>query len=307
MTEPIYGKILTEFAAFATHRAWTMELGHLRAYVRLAKGLQLERGELRIVAEEQRAMAARPADGRRPASSGSPIAVIPLLGAMSQRGGLSSAGTDDFSAAVKAAANDVSVSGIVLEVDSPGGEVYGIEEAYQEVRRARGQKPVVAQVNSRAFSGGYYVASGADEILVTPGGEVGSIGAYMAHEDWSRAMDEAGVTVTLVSAGEGKTDGNPARPLSEDALADMTATVERYYGMFVSAVSKGRKVPASTVRDKWKARIYGAEQAVEMGMADSIGTLQDAIGKADKLARARQRTAAALDVETEARMRARSR
>lgn len=304
MSEPVYGRVLSEFVAFATHRAWTMELGHLRAYVRLAKGFQLERGELRIVADEQRSMAARPADGRRQAGS---IAVVPLLGAMSQRGGLSSAGTDDFTAAVAAAANDVSVSGIVLEIDSPGGEVYGIEEAYQEVRRARGQKPVVAQVNSRAFSGGYYVASGADEIIVTPGGEVGSVGAYMAHEDWSRALDEAGVTVTLVSAGEGKTDGNPAQPLSEAAVADMRKAVERVYGMFVSAVSKGRKVPASTVREKWKARIYGADEAVEMGMADSVGTLTDAITRAGKLARTRERVAAAADLEADVRMRARSR
>lgn len=296
--------ILTELAALAARRAWTMELAHLRAYVRLTKGMQLERSELRILAEEKAAAAARPPSGRQVEGA---IAVIPLLGAMTQRGGMSSAGTDAFGQAVKSSAGDTNIRAMVLEIDSPGGEVYGVENAATEVARAAKIKPVIVSVNSLTASAAYYVASQASEIMVTPGGELGSIGVYAAHEDWSRAMDEAGVIVTLVSAGEGKTDGHPFAPLSEEALADMTSTVNRCYGEFVAAVSKGRRVSEAKVRDKWKARVYGAQDAVEIGMADSIGTLSDAIRRAGQLSRSRSAVAAALDVEVETRMRARNR
>jgi len=295
--------IPSDFAFFETRRLWAMELGHLQAWVRLAKGLKLERGDLRVAAEEIRAAAARPG-ARRVAGE---VAVLPLLGVMSQRGGMSTAGTDAYARDVEAAAANADVSAIVLEIDSPGGEVYGVDEAAAAVRRAKAAKPVVAAVNSSAFSAAYYLASAASEILVTPGGEAGSVGVYAAHEDWSRAVDEMGITVTLVSAGEGKVDGNPYEPLSEEALADMKATVGRYYGMFVDAVSKGRGVSAKKVREDWKARIYGAKDAVEIGMADAVGTVDDAIRRAATLARKQASVAASVDLEAETRMRARAR
>ena len=295
--------IPSDFALFETRRLWAMELGHLQAWVRLAKGLKLERGDLRVAAEEIRAAAARPG-ARRVAGE---VAVLPLLGVMSQRGGMSTAGTDAYARDVEAAAANADVSAIVLEIDSPGGEVYGVDEAAAAVRRAKAAKPVVAAVNSSAFSAAYYLASAASEILVTPGGEAGSVGVYAAHEDWSRAVDEMGITVTLVSAGEGKVDGNPYEPLSEEALADMKATVARYYGMFVDAVSKGRGVSAKKVREDWKARSYGAKDAVEIGMADAVGTVDDAIRRAATLARKQASVAASVDLEAETRMRARAR
>jgi signal peptide peptidase SppA len=296
--------MMNDFTMFADRRVWAMEIGALRAYVRLARGLQLDRASLRVLAEERQAVAARPANGRRAAGE---IAVIPLLGALTQRGGMSSQGTDDVARAVDEAARDADVSAIVLEVDSPGGEVYGVDEAAAVVRRARAGKPVVAAVNSQACSAAYYIASQATEIIVTPGGEVGSIGVYTAHEDWSRAVDEMGVVVTLVSEGEGKVDGNPYAPLSEEALADMKATVGRYYGMFVAAVSAGRNQPRDRIREEWKARVYGAKDAVRLGMADDVGTLDDAVRRASSLARSRKAVAASVDLEYETRTRARAR
>ncbi|HEV2064048.1 MAG TPA: S49 family peptidase, partial [Thermoanaerobaculia bacterium] len=182
--------------------------------------------------------------------------------------------------------------------DSPGGEVYGADEAATVIRGVRASKPVVAVANSLAASAAYYLASQANELLVTPSGEVGSIGVYAVHEDWSAALDEGGVKVTFVSAGEGKTDGNDAQPLSDTAKADMQAAVDRYYSMFTAAVAKGRGVSVDRVRSEWKAKVYGAKQAVEVGMADAVGTLDDAIRRASALARARSAAPSATSLES---------
>jgi signal peptide peptidase SppA len=243
---------------------------------------------------------------RGQASTQADVTVIPVMGLLTQRGGWFGMSLERVRTVFRNALADGSKA-IVLEFDSPGGEVYGVDELATEFRQGRSVKPIVAVANSLTASAAYYLASQAEEVFVTPSGEIGSIGVYGAHEDWSKALDQFGVTVTLISAGEGKTDGNMFEPLSDEARADMQSAVDRYYGQFTSAVSKGRKVGVDTVRADWKARVYGAKDAVAIGMADAVGTLEDAIRRAASLGQARRATAAALDVSVESRMRARSR
>jgi signal peptide peptidase SppA len=136
---------------------------------------------------------------------------------------------------------------------------------------ARGSKPIVAQVNSLAASAAYYIASAADEIVVTPSGEVGSIGVYCMHQDWSKALEQEGIAVQLISAGKFKTEGNPYEPLSADARDAMQARVDEYYDAFVRDVAAGRKVAMKTVREAsakaaWSAR----SRRSTAGMADKI-------------------------------------
>ncbi len=295
---------MSDFEMFLGRRFWALEPACLRAWARLIGGIKLDRAELRAVAAEDRAVAARSA---KRATGANEIAVVPLLGLMSQRGGLSTASTDDYARAVAAAAQDPNVKAVVLELDSPGGEFYGLDEAAAVIRDSRRAKPIVASVNSFAASGAYYLASQATEILVTPGGELGSIGVFAVHKDLSIALDQEGIKITLIAAGEGKVEGNPFEPLTAEALATMQADVQRHYGMFAAAVAKGRAVPVDRVRNEWKARIYGSRQAVDLGMADAVGTLDEAIARADSLARARGAVAASADLEAEVRMRARAR
>lgn len=238
------------------------------------------------------------------------VAVISILGALSQRPWCCGMSYDGIRSSFRSAIEDSSAKAIVLEIDSPGGEVSGVDELAREIRQARGGKPIVAVSNALAASAAYYLAAQADEILVTPSGEIGSIGVYGGHMDWSGFLDQMGIVVTLVSAGEGKTDGNPFEPLAEQARADIQADVDRYYAMFVSAVTKGRRatgVTSEQVRGDWKAKVYGAKKAVEIGMADAVGTLEDAVRRAGALARDRRNTAASVDLEVEARKRQRDR
>jgi signal peptide peptidase SppA len=216
------------------------------------------------------------------------VAVLPLVGTIYQRANMlaeSSGGTstEAFTRAFRQALADSSVSAIVLDVDSPGGAVSGVDELATEIRRARGQKPIVAVANSLAASAAYWIASAADELVVTPSGEVGSIGVLAAHEDWSKALETQGVRTTLISAGKFKTEGSPYEPLSEEARAAIQSRVDDYYLAFVKAVARNRGTGLDAVRSGYgEGRVVGAEQAVELGMADSIATLDETVQRLAK-------------------------
>lgn len=222
--------------------------------------------------------AARPPDRR----AGN-VAVLPLFGTLVPRANLmteTSGGTsaERFGAAFRAALDDPSVGAIVLDVDSPGGSVSGIEELASDIYRARGTKPITAVANHLAASAAYWVATAADELVVTPSAEVGAIGVFAAHEDLSRAYDMAGVKTTLISAGKYKVEGSPYEPLGDEARAAIQTRVDEYYNMFVRAVARQRGVKTEAVRSGFgEGRVVGARQALELGMADRIGTLAETI------------------------------
>ncbi|MHB9839977.1 S49 family peptidase [Paraburkholderia terrae] len=212
-----------------------------------------------------------------------------------------------FAQSFRAALVDDSVAGILLDVDSPGGSVYGIMELADEVWRARGRKPVFAVANSLAASGAYWIASSAAEFYVTPGGEVGGIGVVTAHLDMSQALEKAGVKTTLVSAGRYKLDGHPARPLGEDARKHVQSRVDEYYGAFVRSVARNRGVALAKVRNGMgQGRLLDAQRATREGMVDDVATIDMVVRKlaqrigegkaanASRIAAARQREIDAL-------------
>ena len=236
-------------------------------------------------------------DARRQSSvsnSGGGIAVLPLYGIVTQRGnmvddvsGPGTASTQQFSNILRAALQDETVSQILIDIDSPGGSVYGVAELADEIVSARAQKPVVAIANSLAASAAYWIGCSASEFYVTPGGEVGSIGVWQAHQDYSKAMDEAGVKTTLISAGKFKVEGNPYAPLDEEAQGFMQSRVDDYYAAFTKAVAKGRGVPISQVRDGMgQGRVLGADAALASSMVDGIATFDDVVKKMRRDARA---------------------
>lgn len=269
-----------ELARILSIRVWACRTDYLRTVSRLAR-------EGPLAAEGLR-MAVRP-----PRQLAEGVMVLPIYGLITQRGGYYGCGTQEVWQCLSAALVDPAVTAIVLEHDSPGGEVYGVEELAVKIREARGTKPIVSHVNSLSASASYYIASQADEVVITPSGEAGSVGVYTVHEDWSGALDQMGVKVEFISAGEGKVDGNPYAPLSDEARADMQAQVDRYYAMFVAAVAKGRKVGAAKIKGEWQAKVWGAKECVSMGLADSVGTLEVAIARAAQLGRKRKAPAAA--------------
>lgn len=204
------------------------------------------------------------------------VGVISCMGVIAQRMNLFSSisggtSTEQMSNEFHALVDDRDVRAILFAIDSPGGSVYGIEELAAEIRAARGSKPIVAHVNPKAASAAYWLASQADEIAMTPSGDVGGIGVITSHTDLSAAAEKAGVKTTLIFAGPYKAEGNPYAPLTEEAQAHIQGRVEASYTCFVEAVAAGRRVSVAAVRSGFgQGRVLNAEAALAGGLVDRI-------------------------------------
>jgi signal peptide peptidase SppA len=233
---------------------------------------------LELFAAENRRRTASRQDGM--------IGVLPVVGAIVHRGNMFTEASGTASADMLGKQFDAmiahpDVGSIVLDIDSPGGQAAGIQELAAKIANARGTKPIIAQVNPEAASAAYWLATAADEIVATPSGEVGSIGAYAYHLDRSGLNETLGVKPTYISYGEYKTEGNPDGPLTDEALTEVQASVDRVGKQFESDVAKYRGVDLATVRKDWgKGRMVDASRAKTLGMVDRIGTLEETIRRA---------------------------
>lgn len=247
---------------------------------------------------DKSARAARGQSNQRAGSGG--IAVLPLYGVVTQRGnmmddvsGPGSTSTQRFADSLNAALADDTVGQILIDIDSPGGSVYGVAELGAQIMAARAQKPVVAIANSLAASAAYWLGSQAGEFYMTPGGEVGSIGVYMMHQDVSALMETEGIKTTFVKAGTFKAEGNPYQPLDEAAQAYLQTRVDDYYAAFIKAVAKGRNVGIDAVRSGMgQGRVLGANDALAQNMVDGIATFDEVIRNMQKQAKAAKSTGA---------------
>lgn len=211
------------------------------------------------------------------------VAVIPIRGIISRRPGLftqifGGSSVTGLTSMIRSAVSDSGVSAIILDVDSPGGAVEGVPELADEIRAARAKKKIVAVANGIAASAAYWLASQANEVAITPSGQLGAIGIFAIHEDVSRALDMEGVKISLISSGKYKTDGNSYEPLSTSARSDMQQKCDAFYSMFANAVARGRGADPSTVRSGFgEGRLVLAKDAVRLGMADRIATLDETV------------------------------
>ena len=225
-----------------------------------------------------------PGHPMQPSRAGA-IAVLPLVGVITHRANLmseTSGGTsvELFTKAFRQVMGDPSISAVIIDVDSPGGDVSGMEELSAEIFKARSIKPIVAVANSMAASAAFWIATAASELVVTPSADIGSVGVIAAHEDHSAELEEKGVKVTLVSAGKFKTEGNPFGPLTDEAKAALQSRVDDHMRMFVATLARNRGVSTATVRNDFgQGRVVGAKDAVRLGMADRVGTLDETIAR----------------------------
>lgn len=223
-------------------------------------------------------------------ASGGSVAVIPVYGVLTHRAYAAQSvstqltSTEGLAAQIRAAEANPEVASIVLDVNSPGGSVFGVQEVGDAIYQARKSKPVIAVVNSIAASGGYWVASQATEVVITPSGMAGSIGAFMVHEDRSAKLAADGVKRTYVHAGKYKVEGNETAPLEGESLAYTQSLVDSFYRSFVHAVARGRGVSVATASgpDFGQGRMVLAKDAVDRGMANRIGTLEKVIAEQSK-------------------------
>jgi signal peptide peptidase SppA len=218
-------------------------------------------------------------------STGGAVAVLPLFGVMMQRvSGLAemsgATSTEKFKTEFRKLVNNAAVKSIIIDVDSPGGSVYGTDELASEIRAAASKKTVVAVADSLMASAAYYASSGASEIVASPSSEVGSIGVLAVHYDYSEQAAMEGVKPTLIKAGKFKAEGHPDFPLGDEAEQHIQEEVDRYYGMFLKAVSAGRGVSVERVRSGFgEGRVFGAQEALRAGMVDRVATLDETIAR----------------------------
>ena len=221
----------------------------------------------------------------RPRMKVGSVEIIPVFGVISEKVNLMSefsggTSTEKLAAQIQKAVDDKTVGSILLDVDSPGGSVFGVPELADFIMKAREQKRIVAIAHSEAASAAYWVASAASELVVTPSGMVGSIGVFMAHDDVSKAQEMAGVKTTIIRAGKYKIEANPFEPLTEEARADLQAKTDDYYEMFVRGVAAGRGVDPRTVRSEFgQGRMVMAAAAKEQKMVDRVATFDATLGR----------------------------
>ena len=218
-------------------------------------------------------------------ASGKGIAVLPMYGVITQRGNMAddisgpgSCSTQRFASTLRAALADDSIGQILIDIDSPGGSVSGVQELADEIYSARSQKPIIGISNSLCASAAYWIGSQCSTFYCTPSGEVGSIGVYTAHTDMSKAMEMEGMNVQFISAGKYKTEGNPYMPLSPEARAAIQHSIDGYYSQFTGAVARGRGVGIAAVRDGFgQGRCLSAKDSRAAGMVDGVMTFDQVI------------------------------
>lgn len=197
-------------------------------------------------------------------------------------------GGETFRGLLRKARLDNSVKAIVLRVNSGGGSALASDIIWREVELARREdkKPVVVSMGDVAASGGYYIACGADSVFAHPNTITGSIGVFSVVPNMQGFFSEKlGVTFDEVNTAPGSGTIDVTKPLSENERRLMQAGVERIYAQFKSRVAAGRKRDTAYVETIAQGRVWSGEDALRIGLVDRLGTLQDAINSAARLAR----------------------
>jgi protease-4 len=173
--------------------------------------------------------------------------------------------------------HDPNVKSVVLRIDSPGGSVGASQEIYKEVMRTNEVKPVIASMGSMGASGGYYAALGAENIIANPGTMTGSIGVIVKFPNLEGLFEKIGYRSEVIKSGPLKDVGASNRPMSEEERKLMQDLIDNVYGQFVRDIAAARDMEEDIIRELADGRVYTGEQALEVGLIDSLGNFTDAI------------------------------
>jgi len=197
-------------------------------------------------------------------------------------GGGQTAGSETISDQIQRAADSSNVRAILVRINSPGGSPAASEEIFNQLLKAREEKPVIVSMGDVAASGGYYIAAAGDEIFCNAGTLTGSIGVITSHLDLSGLMKKVGANYEALTTGEFKDMGSPSRPLTARERQLLKDLIGDVYQQFVEAVAKGRKMPAEKVLKIADGRIFTGRQALKVGLVDELGGFQQALESAAK-------------------------
>lgn len=218
---------------------------------------------------------------RRLAIGRTGVEVIPVSGILVSRGAHLDAcevmtSYEDLRRQLRTAVADPMVERIVLDIDSPGGSAVGAFELAADIRAMALQKPITGLVNFSAYSGGYLIAAACSEVVVSQTGGLGSIGVIAKHLDRSKMLENAGVKVTTVFAGDHKNDLSPHEPLTDQSMKVLQDIVQESYQMFVGAVAEYRGLAVEKVIAT-QAGLFSGQAAINARLADRLQSPQDAV------------------------------
>jgi capsid assembly protease len=220
-----------------------------------------------------------PTDEERADRSAPPrIAVVPVLGVIESHSSSLGTSAREVQALLREAMADDRVDGILFDVDSPGGAVTGVPELADEIRGS--SKPMVAFNAGVMASAAYWLGAAAGTIVSTPSGLTGSIGVFTWHQDVTAKLEQDGIVVTEISAGEFKTETAPWKPLSPEALEHQQSQVDHFYRLFTKSTATDRKTTQTAVREGYgQGRVLTADKAVNANLVDDVGTFDVAVAQ----------------------------
>lgn len=212
------------------------------------------------------------------------VAEIMISGTLSKRAFAFDCGTSyaRIQEQIQAALDDRQVKAILLNVDSPGGTVPGVQELAKFIRNADAQKPIYAWTDGAMTSAAYWIGSAARFVAANDTASVGSIGVYLVHEERSQADAASGVVRTVIKAGSLKALGNDAEPLTDAARAEIQGRMDQIYEVFVSAVASHRNVPAEEALAMADGKVFLGQAALEIGLIDAVMTRAQVVEKLSK-------------------------
>lgn len=221
------------------------------------------------------------------------VAFIPVHGSLAQRvGGLNPysgmVGYNQLEKKLEAAMDDDGVRAILLDIDSPGGEVAGCFDLARKIAaysKRGGGKPIIGAANEMACSAGYALISGCDEIYMPETGVVGSIGVWTLLVDLTRALDKDGIEVTMVRAGDRKARGGPYERADKETVAKLFAWVEATREQFASLVAQNRNIEVADVLSQ-EGDWYHGDEAITRRLVDGIGPFEAIFERAREIANA---------------------
>jgi protease IV len=217
------------------------------------------------------------------------IAVITMRGLISTSvpGSVTDSMVDDLRAALQQAREDSRVKAIVLEIDSPGGEVTASDEIYSAVVKTRAKKPVVVYMDSLAASGGYYVSCGGKFLMANETTITGSIGVIIQTFNYEQLFNKIGLASVVFKSGKFKDMLNGARPITPEERELVQNFIMSTYDKFLGIVAKERNLPADLLRNTIAdGRILSGKEALQNKLIDGLGEMDDAFSKAKQLGNA---------------------
>lgn len=226
------------------------------------------------------AYAAEVRAGQSTEGAGGKVAVVYAEGEIAEGYDEDAASGDLVAERLRRAWSDDSVKAVVLRVNSPGGSAQASETILQEVRLVRTKKPLVVSMGDVAASGGYWIASVADEIVAHPNTITGSIGVFGMKPNVAKLAEDVGVRVEVVKTGPFADAGSMFRRATPGEATVRQTFVDRVYDDFLARVAEGRSLPRDGVQEIAQGRVWAGQQALDRKLVDAFGGLDEAVRRA---------------------------